>query len=123
MQSRRKTSYQTLSQAFSIWALLDQVGDKVFDKVRETLFLGQALSNQLLDHLRLRVHASQTQVQTLGPEGELFVVDAQQVQHCGVEVAHVNRVFNDVVGEIVGLAVNDAAFGAAASHPHSETTR
>ena len=40
--------------------------------------------------------------------GEPLVVEAQQVQDRGVEIVDMDRVFDDVVGEIVGLAVDRA---------------
>ena len=36
---------------------------------------------------------------------EAFVVDAERVQQRGLQIAHVHRVVDDVVGEFVGLAV------------------
>ena len=38
--------------------------------------------------------------------GEPFVIDAEQAQDGGVEVVHVDGVFDDVVGEIVGFPVD-----------------
>ena len=46
------------------------------------------------------------------------VVDAQQVQDRGVQVVDVDRFFDDVVREVVGLAVGDARLDAAAGQPH-----
>ena len=51
------------------------------------------------------------------------MVVAQQVQHRRVEVADRQRVLDDVVAELVGLAVDLAAAGAAAGHPHREAAR
>ena len=48
------------------------------------------------------------------------MVEAQELQDRGVEVADVDGVFDDVVGEVVGFAVDRAAFDAAAGHPHGE---
>ena len=45
------------------------------------------------------------------------------MQHGRVEVADVHRVANDVVTEVVGLAVARTAFDAAARHPGGETAR
>ena len=41
--------------------------------------------------------------------GEALVVDAEAVEDRGVEVAEVDRVLDDVVAEVVGRAVLDAA--------------
>jgi hypothetical protein len=48
------------------------------------------------------------------------VIEAEQVQDRGVEVVDVDRVFDDVVAEIVGLAVDRASLGSASGHPHGE---
>jgi N-sulfoglucosamine sulfohydrolase len=47
-----------------------------------------------------------------------LVVDAEQVQQRRVEVVHVHRVRDDVVAEVVGLAVDEPGLHAAAGHPH-----
>ncbi len=64
----------------------------------------------------------QAVVAPLELEGLPFVVDPEQVLHRGVEVVHVHRVLDDVVAELVGLAVDMAAFDAAAGHPEAEAT-
>ena len=53
-------------------------------------------------------HAGQPLVEALVFVGEPFVIDAEQVQHGGVEIVNVDRVFDDVVGEVVGFAVDRA---------------
>src|SRR5204863_724057 len=40
-----------------------------------------------------------------------------------MEIVNVDRVFDDVVGKVVGFAMNHAGPGAATSHPHGETAR
>jgi len=67
--------------------------------------------------------ARQPLIQALELEAELGVVDAHEVEDRGVEVVDVYGVFDDVVAEVVGLAMNDAAFDAAAGHPHAEIAR
>ena len=52
--------------------------------------------------------------------GEAFVVDAEDVEHRGVQVAEVDRVFGDVVAEVVGAAVFDAGLHAGAGEPDGE---
>ena len=56
-------------------------------------------------------------------EGQPLVVDAEQVEQRGLEVVDVHRVAHDVVPELVGLAVRDAALHAAAGHPDRERSR
>jgi len=51
------------------------------------------------------------------------VLEAEEVQDGGVQVADVHRIFNDVVAEVVGLTVNCAALDPAAGQPHRETAR
>src|SRR5439155_15041640 len=50
------------------------------------------------------------------------VVDAEAVQNRCVEIVNVYRVFEDVVTELVGLAVTDARLDAAPGHPDRVTT-
>ena len=45
------------------------------------------------------------------------MVDAQAVEHGGVEVVDVDGVFKDVVGEVVGFADGLTGFDAAAGAP------
>src|SRR5262249_62422266 len=64
-----------------------------------------ASGEQLLHHAR-RLDAGEALVQPLVAEAEPAVVEAEQVQHAGVEVANVHRILDDVVAEVVGLAVD-----------------
>jgi len=63
------------------------------------------LRHQFRDHAGV-LDAGELEVEAEVAVGEPLVVEAEQVQHGGVEVADVHRVFDDVVGEIVGLAVD-----------------
>ena len=51
------------------------------------------------------------------------MIDAELVQERGLKVANVNRVAHDVVGELVRLAMRDAAFETAAGRPQREAAR
>ena len=84
--------------------------------------LGRRSGHQRLHHAG-RFDAGEAEVEALRLEGEALVVDAKQVQHGGVEVADLNRVLDDVVGEVVGLALERATFHAAAGEPHREAAR
>ena len=55
--------------------------------------------------------------------GQSFVVDAQQVQHGGVQVVDGDAVDDGLVADLVGLAVADAALDARAGHPGQEAVR
>src|SRR5688572_6050936 len=60
------------------------------------------LGQQFLHHLR-RFDPCELEVEPLMAVGEPLVVVAEQVQYGRVEVADVDGVANDVVGEIIGL--------------------
>ena len=81
--------------------------------------LGRQPSGQNSFHHARLLDAGQPLVEPLVLVGEPLVVEAQQVQDGGVEVADVHRVLDDVVAEIVGLAVDRPALDAAAGHPHA----
>ena len=53
------------------------------------------------------MYIRQPEPPTLAFEGELFVIDAQQVQQRSLEIVDVYRIFGDVVAKIVGFAVGD----------------
>ena len=63
----------------------------------------------------------QAEVAALERGCQLHVVDAHQVQHSGVQVVDVHWVFDDIVGEVIGLAVCSARFDAATRHPDCES--
>ena len=52
--------------------------------------------------------AGEADVEALELEAQPPVVDAQAVEDRGVQVVDVDRVGDDVVAEVVGLAVDDA---------------
>src|SRR5689334_10975487 len=45
------------------------------------------------------------------------------MQERGLQVTHMDRIASDVVTEVVGLAVHDAAFDTAAGKPEAEAAR
>src|SRR5256885_10377155 len=55
-------------------------------------------------------------------ECKAFVIDAEQAEDSRVEIADVDWVFHDVIAKVVGHAVSDSGFGAAAGHPNRKTT-
>ena len=61
-------------------------------------------------------------VETLEFIGHAFMINAKSVENGGVEVADVDRVFDDVVAHVIGFTVDLAAFDAAACHPYAEAT-
>ena len=50
------------------------------------------------------MHVGQAEVAALEAEGELRVVEAEQVQDRGVQVVNVDAVLDGVEAEVVGLA-------------------
>src|SRR5713101_2570278 len=67
------------------------------------------------------MHVGETEVPALELVGEPLVVDAQQVEHGGVQVVHRDDILDGVVAEVVGAAVRDAALDAAAGQPDGKT--
>src|SRR5262249_20305640 len=67
----------------------------------------------LLDPGELHVEAAEL-------VGEARVVDPEAVQHGGVQVAEVDRVLGDVVGEVVGGPILHAAPNPAPGEPDAE---
>ena len=63
------------------------------------------------------VDVGEAVVAALEAEGEFGVVEAEEVEDGGVEVVDVDFVFDGVKAELVGLAVSDATFDAAAGEP------
>ena len=67
--------------------------------------------------------AGKGKVEALVLEVELFVVDAETIQDCSIEIANMNGVLSYIVTEIVGFAVDRTAFDAGAGHPHRVAAR
>ena len=53
-------------------------------------------------------------------EGQAGVVDAEEVEHRGMQVVDVDGVGGDVVGEVVGLAEGEAALDAGTGEEDGE---
>lgn len=53
-------------------------------------------------------------------EGEFFVVNTHQMQQGCLEVVDVDRVFGNVVAEVVGFSIGNAGFATASGHPDGE---
>ena len=61
--------------------------------------------------------SSQALVQALELECETLVVDAQLVQHGGVQVSDCDGIVDHVVAEVVRLTIHHSALDAASGHP------
>ena len=68
----------------------------------------------------ISVHVGEAEVAAAVAVGELFVIEAQEVEHGGVEVVNMNPVLDGLEAKVVGSAVNVAAFHATAGHPGGE---
>ena len=66
------------------------------------------------------VDVGQAKVTAGMAEGQLLMVEAEQVQQRGVEIVHVHPVLHRRVAKRVGCSVGQSAFHAAAGHPHCE---
>ena len=66
------------------------------------------------------IDAGEAEIESLGADGEAFVVEAELVEEGGVDVVNVDGVFDGAEAEFVGLTVDGAAFEAAAGEPHGE---
>ena len=77
----------------------------------------KGLGEQAAEHFA--VHIAEAELAALVTVGEALVVDAEEVEDRRLPVVDVNGVFDDVVTEVVGLAVGDARFHAGADHPRA----
>src|SRR6266850_4734277 len=69
------------------------------------------------------VHIGQSIMPSLEKVSELLMIETQQVQQRSVEIMDVNLVRHRFVSEIIGRAVTEPAFYAAAGQPNRETAR
>src|SRR5262245_60873930 len=79
---------------------------------------GRDSADDRLDELA--VYVRQPHVAAAEAEREPLVIDAEQVQHGGVQVVHLDAVLHDLVPPLVCLAVVGARLRAAAGQPDSE---
>ena len=63
------------------------------------------------------MHVGQPVMASLKQKRQPSVLDAQAVQHCGVQIMDMDRVTRDVVAEIIGFAMRQTGFDAAAGQP------
>ena len=66
------------------------------------------------------MHIGEAEIPALEAEGEMLVVDPQEMQNRRLQIVYVYFVPSDVVTEVVGLAVDDAALDTTAGHPDRE---
>jgi len=65
----------------------------------------------------MSLDVGQAHIATAEAESGTGVVDAQKVQHGGVEVVDFGAIFHGEIAEVVGGAVDGAALDASAGHP------
>ena len=66
------------------------------------------------------MHVGEAEVAALETEGELRVIEAEQVQDCRVQIVDVRAILDGVEAEFVRRADGLSAFYAAAGEPHRE---
>jgi len=65
----------------------------------------------------MTVHIGQAEVATRVTKRESLVIQPEQVQNGGVKIVHVDRVFFNLIADVIGLSVNHSALHAAAGEP------
>ena len=69
------------------------------------------------------VDVGEAQVAAAVLEGELFVIDAEQVEHGGPELVDIRNLFDGVIAELVSGSIDVAALAPTSSHPEAEALR
>ena len=62
----------------------------------------------------LAFNIGEAEVAALVFEGELFVIDSEEMENCRVEVVHVHGIARDGIAEGIGFAMHAASFHTAA---------
>src|SRR5207247_3502598 len=75
-------------------------------------------SDQFPDHLPMDV--GEAEIATRVAEGELLVIETEQMKNCRVQVVYMDFIFDGLKTEFVRGAVDVTAPDAAARHPHGE---
>ena len=68
-----------------------------------------------------RFDTGQSLVKPLRLVAELLVVKTEQMQHRRMEIVNVDRVFHNIIAEIVSFPINLATATTSPRHPHRET--
>ena len=67
---------------------------------------------QILDHFAIDV--SQPEITPCVSVCQPHVIQAQQMQHCGMQIVHMNAIFHGIVTVLVRVAVGQSALNTAA---------
>ena len=78
-----------------------------------------SLSDQLRDHAAVDV--GQAEIASSVTVGQSLVVETHQVHHGGVQVVHVDTIFDRLVPELVGVSIGSATPHAAPGHPYRKS--
>lgn len=68
------------------------------------------------------MHIRQPIPSTLMLKRQPFVIDTQQVQQSSLEIVHMDRVFYDVVSEVVGLSIYGTGLYTGSRHPDGKAS-
>lgn len=88
-------------------------------KIHHSSLRERRLAQHSFDHVRV-LDSGEALIETLERESEAFVINAKAMEHGGIKIADVRGVLNDVVAEVIGLAVGRASFNTATGHPHTK---
>ena len=76
---------------------------------------------QFLNHATMDV--CQAKIAALKSVREAAVVDAEKMQHCGVQIMHLYGIGRNVIGKIIRRAPGHPGLDSATSQPDRETSR
>jgi hypothetical protein len=76
------------------------------------------LRQQFSDNVTM--HVSQAKIAASKPVGQFFVIEAEQMQDCRVQIMHMNRFILDAPADLVGCSNRLPTFHTTASHPEAE---
>lgn len=80
--------------------------------------LEEKLREDALDDVAMDV--GEAEVASAVMEGELLVIESEQMEDGRVEIMHMNAIVDGFISKIVGGAVSHSAFDAAPGQPHGE---
>lgn len=66
------------------------------------------------------VNIGQTIISSLKTKRQFFVIETQQMQNCGVQVMHMNRILGHIKPEIICGTNRNPWLDASASQPHGK---
>lgn len=71
----------------------------------------------VLHHLDAGFHPGEAHIEPLELVGELLVINAEEMQHGGVEVVNGDNILDRIVAKVIGGSVSHPALDATAGHP------